>query len=41
MEIAYNGNTDYGYEVNYILFNYLTYFQIANNTKLGGFAARI
>ncbi len=41
MQINYQPNIDYGYEVNYMLFNYLTYFQIANRIKLGGFDARI
>ncbi|RZK12598.1 MAG: hypothetical protein EOO46_02540 [Flavobacterium sp.] len=41
MSINYDNNIDYGYEVNYLLFNYLTYFQITNNIKLGGFSARI
>ena len=41
MPIDYQGTIDYGYEVNYMLFNYLTYFQLSNNIKLGGFAPRI
>jgi len=41
MSINYDNNIDYGYEVNYLLFNYLTYFQITNNIQLGGFSARI
>lgn len=41
MQIDYDQHTDYGYEVNYMLFNYLNYFQITNKTSLGGFAARI
>lgn len=41
MPIDYTGGIDYGYEVNYLLFNYLTYFQIKNNIKLGGFVPRI
>ncbi|RZJ67662.1 MAG: hypothetical protein EOO50_05105 [Flavobacterium sp.] len=36
MEIDYRQGTNYGYEVNYLLFNYLTYFQIQNNQKLSG-----
>lgn len=36
MEIDYRQGTNYGYEVNYLLFNYLTYFQIRNNQRLGG-----
>ena len=41
MSIDYRNDIDYGYEVNYMLFNYLTYFQISNKIKLGGFSARI
>lgn len=41
MEIDYQNGIDYGYEVNYMLYNYLTYFQITNNIKLGGFVPRI
>ncbi|WP_294818554.1 DUF6146 family protein [uncultured Flavobacterium sp.] len=36
MRIEYESNIDYGYEVNYLLYNYLVYFQITNNQKLGG-----
>jgi hypothetical protein len=41
MTIEYDYATDYGYEVNYLLFNYLTYFQLTNNIQLGGFSARL
>ena len=41
MPIDYQAGIDYGYEVNYLLFNYLTYFQIRNNVRLGGFVPRI
>lgn len=41
MRIDYEPNINYGYEVNYMLFNYLNYFQIVNNIKLGVFAPRI
>lgn len=41
MTIDYDSNIDYGYEVNYLLFNYLTYFQLTNNIQLGGFSARL
>ncbi|AWI26602.1 DUF6146 family protein [Flavobacterium pallidum] len=41
MRIDYDSNIDYGYEVNYMLYNYLTYFQIVNKVQLGGFAPRI
>lgn len=40
MPIDYQSNTDYGYEVNYLLFNYLTFFQLRNNTQFGFFVAR-
>lgn len=38
--IDYYPNINYGYEVNYMLFNYLVYFQMTNRTNLGGFTAR-
>jgi len=41
MRIDYNNTTDYGYEVNYLLYNYLVYFQLKNNIKLGGFSPRL
>ena len=41
MSIDYQNNTNYGYEVNYMLFNYFTYFQLSNKIKLGGFVPRI
>jgi hypothetical protein len=37
MRIDYQPFTHYGYEVNYLLYNYFIYFQITNNQKLGGF----
>ena len=37
MRIDYEPFTHYGYEVNYLLYNYFIYFQITNNQKLGGF----
>ena len=40
LQIDYQNGTDYGYEVNYLLYNYLVYFQIKNNIRLGGFAPR-
>ena len=40
MTIDFQSNINYGYEVNYMLFNYLTYFQIRNRQQLGGFTAR-
>lgn len=36
MRIDYNQNIDYGYEVNYLLYNYLVYFQLTHNQQLGG-----
>jgi hypothetical protein len=41
MRIDYDSNTNFGYEVNYLLFNYLVYFQQKNNVNLGGFSPRI
>jgi len=41
MEIDYRNGTNYGFEVNYMLFNYLTYFQLTNNVRLGGPIPRI
>lgn len=40
MSIDYNSTTDYGYEVNYLLYNYLVYFQLKNNIRLGSFVPR-
>ncbi len=37
MHIDYRPGTDYGYEVNYMLFNYLTYFQMETGQRLGSF----
>lgn len=36
MSIDYRSGIDYGYEVNYLLYNYLVYFQITNRQRLGG-----
>lgn len=36
MPIDYNPGTNYGYEVNYLLYNYLVYFQNKYNQRLGG-----
>lgn len=41
MQIDYRNGIDYGYEVNYMLFNYLVYFQQTYKQQLGGFPARI
>lgn len=37
MQINYDRNIHYGYEVNYLIYNYMVYFQIANKQQLGGF----
>lgn len=37
VRIDYDRSIHYGYEVNYLIYNYLVYFQITNNQKLGGF----
>ncbi|MDK2772727.1 MAG: DUF6146 family protein [Flavobacterium sp.] len=41
MLINYESGIDYGYEVNYMIYNYLVYFQLTNNQKLGGFSPRL
>ena len=41
MEINYQSNINYGYDVNYMIYNYLVYFQLKNKQQLGGFQARI
>lgn len=40
ISIDYDSKINYGYEVNYMLFNYLVYFQNTNHVKLGSFPAR-
>lgn len=40
MQIDYNNFTHYGYEVNYLLYNYFVYFQEKYNQNLGGFPSR-
>lgn len=35
MQINYQNNIDYGYEVNYLLFNYFVFFQQRYNQPLG------
>ena len=40
MQIDYNHNINYGYEVNYLIYNYMVYFQIANKQQLAGFVPR-
>jgi hypothetical protein len=34
MTINYNQNIDYGYEVNYLIYNYMVFFKIPINKKL-------
>jgi len=41
MRIDYDPNIDYGYEVNYKLYNYFIYFQITHKQQLTGFTPRI
>ncbi|EIJ40477.1 hypothetical protein JoomaDRAFT_3538 [Galbibacter orientalis DSM 19592] len=41
MQIDYSPNIDYGYEVNYKLYNYFLYFQRKYNQRLGPFYPRI
>ncbi|WP_136666699.1 DUF6146 family protein [Flavobacterium sp. H122] len=36
MQINYDQNTKYGYEVNYLIYNYLVYFQNTYNQQLFG-----
>jgi len=40
MRIDYDRNIHYGYEVNYLIYNYMIYFQITNKQQLGGFIPR-
>ena len=37
MQINYDRNIHYGYEVNYLIYNYMVYFQIKNRQQLAGF----
>ena len=41
MQIDYRAGIDYGYEVNYKLYNYFVYFQLTYNQRLGPFIPRI
>lgn len=41
LQINYQQNIDYGYEVNYQLYNYFIYFQRKYNQRLGPFIPRI
>jgi len=40
MQINYDSNVHYGYEVNYLIYNYFIYFQITNKQQLAGFVPR-
>lgn len=41
MQIDYRSGIDYGYEVNYKLYNYFIYFQLTYKQQLAGFVPRI
>lgn len=41
LAIDYQPNIDYGYEVNYKLYNYFIYFQLNYKQQLAGFVPRI
>ncbi|MFK7833435.1 MAG: DUF6146 family protein [Winogradskyella sp.] len=41
LRIDYDTRTDYGYEVNYKLYNYFVYFQLTYKQRLGPFLPRI
>ena len=41
LTINYSSNVDYGYEVNYKLYNYFVFFQRKYNQRLGSFVPRI
>lgn len=41
MMINYQSNINYGFEVNYMLYNYLIYFQLTYKQQLGGYTPRI
>ena len=41
LRINYDPDVDYGYEVNYQLYNYFVYFQRKYNQRLGAFMPRI
>lgn len=41
LQINYDPNVDYGYDVNYELYNYFIYFQRKYNQRLGPFVPRI
>lgn len=41
MQIDYDSRIHYGYEVNYLIYNYFIYFQIHYKQQLSGFVPRI
>jgi len=41
LTIDYRPEIDYGYEVNYLLYNYFVFFQLSNNVNLAGFVPRL
>lgn len=41
LQINYNSLVDYGYEVNYLLYNYFVYFQLKHKQRLSSFLPRI
>ncbi|MBJ6367626.1 DUF6146 family protein [Snuella sedimenti] len=41
MQIDYQNHIDYGYDVNYKLYNYFIYFQLTYKQRLAGFIPRI
>jgi hypothetical protein len=40
MRIDFDPNIHYGYEVNYLIYNYMVYFQMVNKQQLSGFVPR-
>ena len=40
MRIDYDPTIHYGYEVNYLIYNYMNYFQMVNKQQLSGFVPR-
>ena len=40
MQINYERNVHYGYEVNYLIYNYFIYFQLQYKQQLSGFVPR-
>ena len=40
MRIDYDPAIHYGYEVNYLIYNYMIYFQLTNKQQLAGFVPR-